>query len=124
MILAGDPMQLPPTILSLDKSEKKTLKETLSAKKGQSAKAPEKSHETKAVEVKSDDESSASDGSLNEDADASTKVLTPVLAKKTPLLRPPRTLETTLFDRLERMHGSRIKRMLKVQYRSAFACFY
>lgn len=33
-------------------------------------------------------------------------------------LRPPRTLETTLFDRLERMYGSGIKRMLKVQYRS------
>lgn len=34
-------------------------------------------------------------------------------------LRPPRTLETTLFDRLERMHGPGIKRMLKVQYRLA-----
>jgi len=34
-----------------------------------------------------------------------------------PRLRPPRTLETTLFDRLERMYGEGIKRVLKVQYR-------
>jgi len=34
-----------------------------------------------------------------------------------PRLKPPRTLETTLFDRLERMYGDGIKRVLKVQYR-------
>lgn len=34
-------------------------------------------------------------------------------------LRPPRTLETTLFDRLERMYGPSIKRLLNVQYRYA-----
>lgn len=34
-----------------------------------------------------------------------------------PRLKPPRTLETTLFDRLERMYGEGIKRVLKVQYR-------
>jgi DNA polymerase alpha-associated DNA helicase A len=34
-----------------------------------------------------------------------------------PMLRPPKTLETTLFDRLEKMYGSSIKRMLKIQYR-------
>lgn len=33
------------------------------------------------------------------------------------MLKPPRTLETTLFERLERMYGAGIKRMLKVQYR-------
>lgn len=32
-------------------------------------------------------------------------------------LKPPRTLETTLFDRLERLYGEGIKRVLKVQYR-------
>ena len=32
-------------------------------------------------------------------------------------LKPPRTLETTLFDRLERMYGPGIKRLLNVQYR-------
>lgn len=34
-----------------------------------------------------------------------------------PMLRPPKTLETTLFDRLEKMYGSYIKRMLEIQYR-------
>ncbi|KAH9916918.1 AAA domain-containing protein [Fomitopsis serialis] len=32
-------------------------------------------------------------------------------------LRPPRSLETTLFDRLEKMYGPGIKRLLNVQYR-------
>jgi len=32
-------------------------------------------------------------------------------------LQPPRSLEVTMFDRLERMYGRRIKRMLTVQYR-------
>lgn len=32
-------------------------------------------------------------------------------------LKPPRTLETTLFHRLERMYGPGIKRVLRVQYR-------
>lgn len=41
-----------------------------------------------------------------------------------PQLRPPRTLETTLFDRLERLYGDRIKRVLKVQYRSvSLSCY-
>lgn len=36
-----------------------------------------------------------------------------------PGLRPSRSLEITLFDRLEKMYGGpRIKRMLNVQYRS------
>ena len=32
-------------------------------------------------------------------------------------LKPPKTLETTLFDRLETMYGDGIKRVLQVQYR-------
>ena len=32
-------------------------------------------------------------------------------------LVPPRTLEKTLFDRLEKMYGPGIKRLLNVQYR-------
>lgn len=37
--------------------------------------------------------------------------------KGTTRLRPPRTLETTLFDRLEKLYGEGIKRVLKIQYR-------
>ena len=32
-------------------------------------------------------------------------------------LKPPRTLETTMFERLEKMYGPGIKHMLTVQYR-------
>ncbi len=35
-------------------------------------------------------------------------------------LRPPRSLETTLFDRMEKLYGPDIKRMLNVQYRYVF----
>ncbi|EIW79810.1 P-loop containing nucleoside triphosphate hydrolase protein [Coniophora puteana RWD-64-598 SS2] len=73
LILAGDPMQLPPTILSTDKS-----------------KVSKKAKDGKVADRK---------------------------AKRRPGLRPPRSLETTLFDRLERMYGPGIKRLLNVQYR-------
>ena len=36
---------------------------------------------------------------------------------KRPVLKPPQTLETTLFDRLERLYGQGIKRVLQIQYR-------
>jgi hypothetical protein len=38
-------------------------------------------------------------------------------SSKRPKLSPPRTLEMTLFDRLEKMYGAGIKRLLAVQYR-------
>ncbi|EDR10416.1 uncharacterized protein LACBIDRAFT_319758 [Laccaria bicolor S238N-H82] len=72
LILAGDPMQLPPTILSIGNNKK------AKAKAGKSAS---------------------------------------IATNKRIELMPPRTLETTLFDRLEKMYGPSIKRMLKVQYR-------
>ena len=40
-----------------------------------------------------------------------------VKAHRRGALEPPRTLETTLFDRLEKMYGPGIKRLLNVQYR-------
>ncbi|KAL1673945.1 P-loop containing nucleoside triphosphate hydrolase protein [Schizophyllum commune] len=87
LILAGDPMQLPPTILSIDKKGK-------DKKTGKDKPATSKDSDTK-----------------NDKPETATQ------RTRTPILRPPRTLETTLFDRLEKMHGPSIKRMLKVQYR-------
>lgn len=56
--------------------------------------------------------------------DANAKTLdsggtNPLMAKalRRGALEPPRTLETTLFDRLEKMYGPGIKRLLNVQYR-------
>ncbi|KAF8186355.1 P-loop containing nucleoside triphosphate hydrolase protein, partial [Pholiota molesta] len=84
LILAGDPMQLPPTILSIN--GKKEKRSDIKSKPATSKKSP------------------ISNLSLENK---------PRVAK----LVPPRTLETTLFDRLEGMYGASIKRMLEVQYR-------
>jgi DNA polymerase alpha-associated DNA helicase A len=135
LILAGDPMQLPPTILSIGNGKK------AKAKAGNSASiATSKSTGLKkevAVKVKPDkplekDSGSDSDESKSEEGEESdvdgeeAQIPEPLSSKLKTLttrrieLLPPRTLETTLFDRLEKMYGPSIKRMLKVQYRFIF----
>ena len=57
-----------------------------------------------------------------DESDAETSVTGKRISPITKTLRrgalvPPRTLETTLFDRLEKMYGPGIKRLLNVQYR-------
>ncbi|PFH51125.1 hypothetical protein AMATHDRAFT_143203 [Amanita thiersii Skay4041] len=105
LILAGDPMQLPPTILSLDdhrKDKKQAI--TIESKENEAEEkdgslSPQSTTDAEAVE-----------------SDAETKA-NPDNDQKSPVLRPPRTLETTLFDRLEKMYGPSVKRMLEIQYR-------
>ncbi|KAF9467175.1 AAA domain-containing protein [Collybia nuda] len=129
LILAGDPMQLPPTILSIDRDPKKkkdvTVSKTPPGEKRGEAKselAPKKSGDT------SDEGGSSgldSDSSIQDEGVPTTKGITKLSLKAQtpkdgtarPTLQPPRTLETTLFERLEKMYGSNIKRMLQVQYR-------
>lgn len=128
-------MQLPPTILSIDKHEKK--KKT---KEASSTKLPKKDGNTESLQgvdtaesvAISMDDLTLSDSDLEGSLDGDKIIAEDELPQTKPLakaeqtkskslgLRPPRTLETTLFDRLERMYGTSIKRMLKVQYRSAF----
>ena len=131
-------MQLPPTILSVDKHEKK---KPPTGSKLSSAKTPTKvtqkkqkepvKEATPEAEAEDESEGSSSEDSENgaeEDATSEppAKPAPPpaktakLRAKKEKIrgLRPPRTLETTLFDRLEKMYGPDIKRMLNVQYRS------
>ncbi|KAL4263666.1 Coronaviruses polyprotein 1ab [Pleurotus pulmonarius] len=119
LILAGDPMQLPPTILSINAQDKS--KKTQSAKNSGSTSSKSVS---KAPPSPEDNNSDISDDSeLSDDAEPSraTQVASSTAETKgrkaSPVLRPPRTLETTLFDRLEKMYGSKIKRMLTIQYR-------
>jgi DNA polymerase alpha-associated DNA helicase A len=125
-------MQLPPTVLSVGKKDEKPAK---SAKTPISKPAPKETKtppalvpETKspAEEDSSDSESSSSSETETEPPekpnstpkDPPQKKVKPSGSKdRVPVLRPPRTLETTLFDRLEKMYGSSIKRMLQVQYR-------
>ncbi|KAA1474386.1 P-loop containing nucleoside triphosphate hydrolase protein [Dentipellis sp. KUC8613] len=147
LILAGDPKQLPPTVLSLDPKKKATKakkpskvssngdKKKPTAKSAKAtpavkAKAAAKESDAEAEEPPaSDSESSSSEDSAMEDAPAEDDPLPkgktaapikgkPKAAKKSRQgLRPPRTLETTMFERLENMYGPGIKRMLTVQYR-------
>ncbi|WWD17029.1 hypothetical protein CI109_101466 [Kwoniella shandongensis] len=79
LILAGDPQQLPPTIMSKDEKAP-----TVSNVNGMDIKETMNN-----LSVKSDG----------------------------PSIQPPRTLETTLFERLETLYGAGIKRVLQVQYR-------
>jgi DNA polymerase alpha-associated DNA helicase A len=139
LILAGDPMQLPPTVLSVDKKNKKsaglgTQSKTPAVKPSQKDKKAEPTpvpEENSPVDVDSSDSegSSSSEGETEPSIDKQKPPRKDVSQKKdkparpknhAPVLRPPRTLETTLFDRLEKMYGSAIKRMLQVQYRLVF----
>ncbi|KAI0826200.1 P-loop containing nucleoside triphosphate hydrolase protein [Irpex lacteus] len=138
LILAGDPMQLPPTILSVDNHRKPEKKAQLSSKakvqsgrkQGPATKAPEPAQpdvvgdNDAASEVHSSSESEVNDEdeASQETTERAKKSNLPMKAKPTRTkkprgLRPPRSLETTLFDRLEKMYGPSIKRMLNVQYR-------
>lgn len=142
-------MQLPPTILSIDKRRKsgkdsdskssggKKVHEN-SQNSGRTISEPVKEPNAgpslqglSAVEQGTFDvvgsDSEDPDCSETDDVDAgnvaSAETLPPTSSNQQSSrrglvgLRPPRTLETTLFDRLERMYGPSIKRMLNVQYR-------
>lgn len=139
LILAGDPMQLPPTIISLNKHDKKKSKSGTSsdkrkekkptAPKASKSKSPsEKVAEAPAEDTKPDEDASDSsdeegDPEIAADPEESVKAAPrdPRKAGSQAVLRPPSTLETTLFERLEKMYGPGIKRMLTVQYRSDFS---
>lgn len=145
LILAGDPMQLPPTILSLDKRKasekgpgpimKGSTKRTKTPGKAVGKSPGDSKKQEIPLETPQDQKSSFSDTDRDSDSDSvkgdtviaqedvsslgevEPKPKISGLPDKRPVLRPPRTLETTLFDRLEKMYGPGIKRLLNVQYR-------
>ena len=140
LILAGDPMQLPPTIISIDKPRKdkkqpkpqaSNTKSTKTNPKALSVASP-KVEETIPNDTDAEASESESDSEESEEDELQPNAPSPTVdekitekAKSKPkkketrrgILRPPRTLETTMFDRLEKMYGPSIKRMLTVQYR-------
>ncbi|KAJ7672544.1 P-loop containing nucleoside triphosphate hydrolase protein [Mycena polygramma] len=132
LILAGDPMQLPPTVLSVDK--KPPEKNQTTSKTSSTAQPIQKDKKKAEPSPVTDDkplaEPDSSDSEASRSSDPENEAATPKQpprneapqkkdkpSGRVPLLRAPRTLETTLFDRLEKMYGSSIKRMLQVQYR-------
>lgn len=92
LVLAGDHLQLPPTIKSLNMKETKKHKKV--------------STNAKVEEVTADLRAMKANGSSDKTVEKSGK------SKQDPV-----TLETTLFDRLLVLHGQKIKRMLNTQYR-------
>jgi len=126
-------MQLPPTILSLNSDRKRKNKDSSKPTPNSQTNAkqkvegvasnPQANHHQGEDQSTSDTESSATDApeEFQEVTDAAVSLsLNPVKEAKSTysLLRLPRTLATTLFDRLEKMYGPSIKRMLTIQYRS------
>ncbi|KAL5497984.1 hypothetical protein ACEPAH_2915 [Sanghuangporus vaninii] len=107
IILAGDPLQLPPTVLAVPHTSN-VLKRTRSAK----AKKSDPGTVTQGSSKNdADDESSA------ESRAESSENEVPRTKANARALRPPKNLSVTLFERLEKMYGASIKRMLEVQYR-------
>jgi len=140
-------MQLPPTILSLDDRKNKTKdsvatkatgKKTTATKAKSGPKEKPPAPDPPVVQRDEDHEANPSDESdeggdtvmkndddippLLDEGRAETSACgenNPPVVKvlRRGALEPPRTLETTLFDRLEKMYGPGIKRLLNVQYR-------
>ena len=123
LILAGDPLQLPPTVIGKDrlkeskksKTEKsKTQKTPLNRKAPKSKSDPTKT-ESKAIEPPATKDSSESEGESLEEESQPSSVKN--LNRSNPVLYPPKDLSVTMFERLEKMYGPSIKRMLEIQYR-------
>ena len=82
------------------------------------ASSPDESDEGGDTVMRDDDDISPTPEDANAETVASGGANPPaVKALRRGALEPPRTLETTLFDRLEKMYGPGIKRLLNVQYR-------
>ncbi|KAH7337710.1 AAA domain-containing protein [Rhizoctonia solani] len=130
LILAGDPLQLPPTIISLNSSSHKspTAKSAGSKliknfKSGKPSKSTPKSRTTpsnssKEPQVVSEESGVDSPANSGDENDPSAiPSIYPTEPRKSHRLVPPKSLEVTLFQRLEQMYGTSIKRMLTTQYR-------
>lgn len=145
-------MQLPPTILSVDEMRRKPQtvtkpKKPETAKKTnnrsrivKSSPAPKDLNASTQVsapiasegEANSLSESEASDSHEENFPEGGTDVLQKPATDRSKKgnqvkltgLRPPRTLETTLFERLEKMYGPSIKRLLNIQYRYPLPSMY
>ncbi|KAG6888621.1 hypothetical protein C0992_008031 [Termitomyces sp. T32_za158] len=116
LILAGDPLQLPPTILSLHNEKKeKGAWESKTAKQDKMENKGDETLDSASDSLVGDHEETGLELETERPQPSPSELIMPPTANRS-LLRPPRTLETTLFDRLESMFGESIKRMLTIQY--------
>lgn len=110
LILAGDHLQLPPTVKGYRHSQLKKKK------KGNTVK-PNLSKQAESTDQNGDANSEGEGADEDDDVVAAfSKMSTTIKAKKT-TLRPPRSLETTLFSRLLGLYGPGCKALLDTQYR-------
>lgn len=135
LILAGDPLQLPPTIISSGtrsvKSSKKPKAPNIAvkvaapkSKDNTSTKPSNKSAKPKVsgpnieeIDRSAGEESDVHSTASSDEGEGVTTSAQPARPRKSLRLLPPKSLEVTLFQRLERMYGPSIKRMLTIQYR-------
>ncbi|KAM0790209.1 hypothetical protein ACM66B_005523 [Microbotryomycetes sp. NB124-2] len=118
LVLAGDHLQLPPTIRSAS-SKAKISKKSMTTK----------SETAEPTETQAGDSKPSTEAARAETAPEETTQLSSVagepthehqIAAQQPLggkLRCPATLETTLFERLNDLHGATIRKMLETSYR-------
>ena len=99
--MAGDHLQLPPTVKGYRHSQFKMQK----GKEG-----------GQVQEVNNADEEAASESGVEDEEVEEKYTPTPQIIKRT-RLRPPKSLETTLFSRLLGMYGQGCKALLDTQYR-------
>lgn len=116
LILAGDPLQLPPTIMSTDgHAISKSNGSGSRSNKKDSVKSSSKVTTSSSTTKQGGDQPTARS---SEDGAVSKSRSQGGATGSSSRLMPSRSLEVTLFDRLEKMYGgNRIKRMLTLQYR-------
>ena len=131
LVLAGDNLQLPPTVKSIDKKDKNSKRtafaKTIAPKAKPTTTDAKSKGKAKAIPpppapVPTSDGEEGEGDSEEEDSNDQTEPSTtskPTTKKPQKLgdLLPSKSLEVTLFDRMEKMWGRDIKQMLTVQYR-------
>jgi DNA polymerase alpha-associated DNA helicase A len=125
LILAGDPLQLPPTVISSGEKEKKLAlklpmtKSDADKPKGKGTVTPKQAPSAKLdPDGDNDSDSSNSEREPGKAGTESTSGRT-AASRRFGALIPSKSLEVTLFDRMDRMWGDGVKRMLNIQYRYA-----
>ncbi|KAI9435234.1 P-loop containing nucleoside triphosphate hydrolase protein [Russula earlei] len=121
LILAGDPKQLPPTVHSWPQSKDIASSSHSGTVSGTGVQMNSSGTASAAEQLEGlnggGDDGNESDSTETEGSYASDAPGLTSSRGRYRVLTPPRTLELTMFERLEIMYGSEIKCMLTVQYR-------
>jgi DNA polymerase alpha-associated DNA helicase A len=125
LILAGDPKQLPPTVRSLSPSQdlasrsKSRITSRITGARKNFSGIPNTVPQHGGLDGGGDNGNEPDSVETEDSASSDIPGFTSKMASSVRRcgLMPPRTLELTMFERLEKMYGPRIKCMLTVQYR-------